>query len=178
MRHLVELVLAAGIAMAGAGCEAPVSNLHGPDARTSAESTPATCLNVEGTGSISGDPFPNEQGNVVASGPIRGDVTGTLTIKRTPRATDQKGNGATFATYHSVILETDTRGDFTGTGEANFNFGMFEEGERTDTGVVRLDYDGPGDRHGSMTLRAEFDLSDFPLIRADYDYNGRLCGDS
>lgn len=172
MRKLLSLSVVASFALAVGACEKPTPP---PEVSVSASQSQETCINVKGTGSIAGTPFPNADGDVVATGPIEGDVEGTLTIKRTPDATDQQGNGATFATYHTVLLETDNRGDFEGTGEANFNFGLFEEGERTDTGVVRINYDGPGDKSGSMKLKADFDLSQFPLIQADYKYNGRLC---
>lgn len=121
-------------------------------------------------------------GDVVLSGTVEGNVTGTLTIVREPDARDQKGNGATTAPYHTVILDVNSPSSlarkFTGTAESNFNIGLGEEGQRSDRAVVHIDFDGPDSRHGSMKLNGPFDFSNFPpVLGLDFKYTGRLCAE-
>lgn len=158
---------------------APVTSAH-----QSPGQSPESCENVTGTGMISGSILPVSSGpfagDVVASGPLQGDVTGKLTIVREPGARDQKGNGATFATYHTAILEVDSPSSlapkFNGAAEGNLNIGLGEEGRRSNRAVVRIDFDGPDPKRGSMNLNGPFDFSDFPsIIKANFEYTGRLC---
>lgn len=173
MRKLLSIFVGALLGLTLGACqERPTT----PDGSASLSHGAATCQNVEGTGTISGSVFPDDEGNVVASGPVRGDISGTFTLVRDPDAPTQQGNGTVFAFYKEARLETDELGTFTGTAEGNFNIGLGEEGQRSDRAVVRADFDGPGSKHGKLQLRGEFDFSDFPpIITADFKYNARLC---
>lgn len=135
----------------------------------------AACVDVKGTGFAAGSAIPNATGRITATGPIYGDLTGSMTFSRTATASEQNGNGATFLTYDDIQLDSDELGTFIGTAEASVNFGLSEEGVRSIRGPAHIEFTGPGDRHGFLELIIAFDLSDFPLIEATYQYYGRLC---
>lgn len=184
---LATLTIAALCVLGLVGCDGgPV----GQDSQRPADSDPTpmasapqgpgqssqACENVKGTAEISGSVVPNSQGNVVASGPVTGDVSGTLTLIRSADATTQQGNGLTFAFYKEASLETDQFGPFTGTATGNINIGLGEEGRRSNRTQVHIDYDGPKSKRGFMKMNGPFDFSDFPpVIKATLKYSGRLC---
>lgn len=156
--------------------ERPAYALTDSDVRGSLEdvSTPV-CTNAKGTGVASGSAIPDTDGRISATGPITGDLTGTLTIVRDATAGRRNGNGATFLTYDEAVLDSDELGTFTGVGNASVNFGLLEEGTRTQRGLAHLEFTGPGSRQGLMKLVITFDLSGFPIISASYRYQSRLC---
>lgn len=159
-------------------CDAPTESV-GPGRIASSANTSrsgAACINVQGTGFASGSALPDAAGNITATGPIAGDLTGTFTFTRDAGGSEQNGNGATFLTYDEILLESTELGTFTGIADASVNFGLLEEGVRTDRGPAHIEFTGPGDRHGFMKLDIVFDLSGFPVLAADYRYHGRLCG--
>lgn len=169
---------ALGLVVGLAGCEGPVRPAGQEASGTVqlARRSAASCANVKGTGFASGSALPDPAGNITATGPIAGDLTGTFTFTRDAAASEQRGNGATFLTYDEILLESNELGTFTGVADASVNFGLLEEGVRTDRGPAHIEFTGPGDRHGFMKLNIVFDLSGFPVIDAEYRYHGRLCG--
>lgn len=167
---IAALTIAMVSALGLAGCD---SGPIGPDSHSansssapsaSAHQSSESCTTVRGSGHISGSARPNDQGNVTASGPVEGGVSGTLTLKRDPDATTQRGM-ITTAFYKEVRLATNELGTFTGTARGLFNL------KPANFLVVQIEF-----KHGSMDLRGSFDLSNFPpIIRADFEYTARLC---
>lgn len=135
----------------------------------------AACVNVKGTGFAAGSAIPDLDERVSATGPIEGDLTGTMALSRSATDSEQKGNGATFLTYDDIVLDSNELGTFTGIADASINFGLLEEGVRSLRGPAQVEFTGPGDRHGFLNLTITFDLTDFPWIEATYRYHGRLC---
>lgn len=163
-----------------AGCES-ITRPEGSESSgisLAASRSETACVNVRGTGFASGSAIPDAEGRISAAGPIDGDLSGTFTFSRLATASDQNGNGATFLTYDRIVLESNELGLFTGTADASVNFGLLEEGVRTQRGPAHITITGPGDRHGFMKLNTLFDLTGFPVIDAHYRYHGRLCGGS
>lgn len=175
---LAGRLLAAIALLSFVACDAP-TEFVGPgtiEAPVNANRSAAACVNVKGTGFASGSALPDAAGNVSATGPISGDLTGTFTFTRDATASEQNGNGASFLVYDEIFLDSNELGVFTGTADASVNFGLLEEGVRSDRGPAYIEFAGPGPRHGFMKLDIVFDLSGFPIIDAEYRYHGRLCG--
>ena len=160
-----------------AGCDAPAGAVAGPSPNELALAghARADCVHVKGTGFASGSAVPVD-GRVSATGPIEGDLTGTITLVRDATASTRNGNGATFLTYDEAVLDSNELGMFTGAADASVNFGLVAEGVRTDRGIAHIEFTGPASRSGLMKLNIVFDLGGFPVIAATYRYQGRLCG--
>lgn len=135
------------------------------------------CEPVQGDGFAAG-PFPTSEPNLIRiEGDVHGDVEGTITFYRLIRGgAEQQGSGATFASYHLVELDTVQRGLFIGSAEGHHNFSFTGEGERSTTGIFRVEYNRPDGKEGWMILKGDFTLHETPPThRADFRYQGQLC---
>lgn len=132
----------------------------------------SNCELVQGSGFVDADLSKQDEGIIGFTGPVSGDIEGTLRAFRFFTATEQQGRGATFATYHMAELETNDFGTFTGTARSTFNFAG--NGTRSTTGIVWAFFDGPDNKEGWLQGVADFDLSG-PLPAADFEFQAQLC---